>query len=714
MAPAMKQSFARDRSDMNPRYKPWTCILGFLILAAFSYPALATTWQHVKKICPIDGTQVTGHIPGSTFIPGTTPDFRPKGVGVDFFLVSMLKCPTCGFTTSAHRYDKTGGMDKQKVQQALEALETTPLFAQYDAAIAVEENWTAQPSALARLSLGAKWRADDTGEQDLIHARLDQAIARHQALLQDPELPEVETATITYLVGELLRQRGKIEQAVQWFDKARASAEEGLVTMIDRQAGLADKTTPIDPADLKDAAARQQIAAIRWLRERDDAEAIAVLKDLCLTCPHEMRESAIYDLIGDKPRAIHLPIFLEAIGNDHYRTVQGGARAVQQLRAKEAAPLIVKALQDPVDATEYRLMEALAATATENELPFLKAQVEQGNGSDRILLSLINTRSKQAIPLIKRCADASGYRISYLDNNPADLEAIKAFGPALRDVLPDLREADDDSGQSYLKVLVLSVAEDEASTDELAAAVERGNDLSEDAALALSRRLDPRGKDYLVKHINHLQSRDSRSIKVLYPLLEEDDFTAIQASLKGEYDQRERRIENLKELMALVQDEESKAMYQRQIDQVLENTSEWFVEPWLPLLGATNNHEAIPILIHYLDNENHQARAGAVRGLAFFDDDAVAEVLAKRLPKEDGGYVSAEIVKALGQSKSPLARQTLFEVIKQPTLVDTKLVWIEATGNLPAQQTKSVLQRWTESPDQRLAKAAHEALQSMD
>ena len=84
--------------------------------------------------------------------------------------------------------------------------------------------------------------------------------------------------------------------------------------------------------------------------------------------------------------------------------------------------------------------------------------------------------------------------------------------------------------------------------------------------------------------------------------------------------------------------------------------------------------------------------------------------MAKRLPKEDGGYVSTEIIKALGQSKSPAAKTALIELVKQPTLIDTKLAWIEASANLPDDQVKPVLNRWATSPDKRLADAANDAL----
>lgn len=691
-------------------HRSWAAGLMFLVWICISANASATTWNTVTKTCPIDGTKVEGTIPGSTFIPGVTPDFRPKGVGVDTFLMGMLQCPTCGFTTSAGRYDEPDGLDPQKVKHALEALDAPQLFAKYDTAIVVEQNWTDRKSALARLTLGAKWLADDTGEPELIRERLDQAIAMHRKLLEAPDLPDEDRPEITYLLGELLRQRGDLRQAQRWFAKARAIAEGHLVPMIDRQAFLAEhahsKPAQILAA-LDGATDGQKLAAIGLLRERDGLRAIAILERLCLESSPVVRETAMNELIGSDPRPVHLPIFLKALGNDHFRTVQGGAYAVQVLKAREAAPLIVEALKNPIESTGYRLLAALATTATENELGFLKTQVERDMQYDRILIALLNTQSPRAIPLIKQCADARPASVAYMDTEPADMEILKAFGPALGESLPDLREAPADSGQALLKVQALSVAQDPASADELAAAVARDNTLSFHAALALARRGDPRGKDYLVKHIDQLQSRDSVSVALLYPLLDEDDFTSLQAGLQREIDSRAEHIHDLQKSVDEAVNDELRAMFEKNLERA-KQSGDWYVEQWLPLLGATGSRKAIPILTEYLENPDHQARAGAIRGLAYFNDDEIAGVLAERLLDENP-HNQNEIVKALGRLTSPVADKALLKLIEQPTLVATKLAWIEASSALPDKQTGPVLERWADSPDATLAEAAREA-----
>lgn len=70
------------------------------------------------------------------------------------YLQSMLQCPTCSFTAPFSRYDKTKDLNRERVERALQALNSPAMFKKYDAAIIVETNWTNNKQSLARLSLG--------------------------------------------------------------------------------------------------------------------------------------------------------------------------------------------------------------------------------------------------------------------------------------------------------------------------------------------------------------------------------------------------------------------------------------------------------------------------------------------------------------------------------------------------------------------------------
>ena len=313
--------------------------------------ANATTWDEVTVACPVCRTQAAHTIPGSTFIPDVSPDFRPLGIGVDMTSASLVMCPKCGFTASYDRFGKAEGLDANKVKATLVTLKTTRLFRRLDRAIAVERNWSNDPVLTARLTLAAKWLADDTGETALIKKRVLDAVEAHKTALDSGKLEDKDNGAVTYLIGELYRQAGDQKQALEWFSKAEKLADGRLVHMIQEQSFLVrygDK----QPKDLLSIVAKgkdgEKLAAIRYLRDSNDPAVITFLKDFCLAGPEDVREPAISALLSYEPRTVHLPIYLEGLRNKHFRTVQYSAMGVERLGASEAAPIITEVMNNPV------------------------------------------------------------------------------------------------------------------------------------------------------------------------------------------------------------------------------------------------------------------------------------------------------------------------------------------------------------------------------
>ncbi|MCK4375473.1 MAG: DUF2225 domain-containing protein, partial [Candidatus Brocadiae bacterium] len=212
-------------------------LIGILVLHTSQIEA--TTWRAVTKTCPLDGTEVTNFVPGSTYISDLTPDFRPLGVGVDWFLSAYIMCPTCGFTARYEAFDDTEGLDRTRVLEALRRLEASSLFRERDSAIAVEMNWHNDPHVLAHLALGAKWLADDTGDPAIIQDRLGRAIEAHKTALAHEGFAAEQKPHYLYLIGELLRQKGEREEAIKWFDRAREAGDERIRGLAEQQRLLA-------------------------------------------------------------------------------------------------------------------------------------------------------------------------------------------------------------------------------------------------------------------------------------------------------------------------------------------------------------------------------------------------------------------------------------------------------------------------------------------
>ncbi len=690
------------------------CILVGLVLVP---SALATTLGDVTRACPVCDTKVTASVPRSTFISGVSDDFRPRGVGVDMTIRSFLMCPKCGFTAQYERFDKAGGLDKDKVRKALAAVKSPRLFIRLDRAVAVERAWTNNPLMLARLALAAKWVADDTGEQAVIQRRLSAAIDAHKAALTAKDLPADQKVICTYLIGELFRQAGKDKDAIKWLEKARLLGLQGrLGLLVDKQLFRvrygAKPVASVLVAAKKGSDARK-LAAVAFLRDSKDEIVIAFLKDFVLNCPKRLREAAIYALLTPEPREQHLPIFLEGLTNRHFRTVQGSARGVEAFRAAQAAPIIVEALKNPPEAADSRLFAALAATATEKELPALEKLMGSRLNQQEVYKALLNTRSKKAVPLIIKMLKSDRMYASFEKEQWADNAA--AIGPDLLKALPDLKSVKDDDPLAKFKIHVLGATQTKEAREQLWDVLKRNDDLALEAALELAAKGDASGKAVLLTNIERIRSRDSVSITYVYPLLKQGDFDGLYGRMKKELAEREAHHKERKarlEKESRSKDKWEREMAQRELKRMRPFNPDWIAYQWMALLGATGNAKVCPVLMNYIDHPNTQYRAGAVKALGFVYGKTVGDAFARRLPAEDD-WVRTEMIRAIGKAGDSSRLKVLMSAVEEPTLIGTKLAWIETMMRLHPAKAQPMLKKWAISPNAKLAAKAQKALATL-
>ncbi|MBM4033611.1 MAG: DUF2225 domain-containing protein [Planctomycetes bacterium] len=694
---------SRQRGAARARSILW---LGLVLSAA---NATATTWREVTATCPICQSKVTGSIPGSTFIPGVSPDFRPLGVGVDIATESILLCRKCGFAAAPEDFEKPDGLEIEKVRNALAGAKPPTLFRKLDGAATVVRSWTNNPQVLARLALAAKWLADDTGETALIRQRITDAIDAHKAVLGAGDLKPRVKAAISYLIGELYGQAGSRQQALEWFAQAERGADGQLAWMVQRQAFLARHEGSPHQAVLEAAMKAPdgaKLAAVKLLREANEPEAIAFLKDFCLSCRENLREDAIRDLVGKAPKAYHLPIFLDGLRSAHFRTVQGSARAVEVLRAPEAAPLIVEALENPPEFTEFCLREALGAVATDKELDYLVGQLGRERGRCDVLNGLLNTRSPKAVPHILRLLKEERGLAESCEHDALALAA--AFGPSLLDRLPDLKAAPQNDDLALFKARVLGVSKSPEAEKELAGALTRWDTIGVEAASALALRGNDAGREILLWRLDRVR---------IHTILRPGDFDRVNEHLQKEKARDKALDEQLaadsrKILDDPKADEGLKQMARRDLER-----SKWdedkFMRQWVIMLGATRNPKARPICLKYLESPNRGLRAEAARALTYVYDDAVGEALVKRL-SDDVLFVRDEVIRALGRAGDKRHAGAIAKLVEEPTLVQTKLAWMEAMAALAPDKALPVLKLWCESPNDDLAAAAKSAVRAIE
>jgi hypothetical protein len=203
------------------------------------------------------------------------------------------------------------------------------------------------------------------------------------------------------------------------------------------------------------------------------------------------------------------------------------------LRAKEAAPLLVKALEHPVPFTEFRLGAALALVATENEVDgiarltdALKPDEVLGRRLD-LLRALLNTHSERAIPPLVRLLKSDPDLIRSVSYDPDFAESATAFGLELLGKLADA------AGPQYAPTLRA-----------LAQAVE--------AKLAAL----PKGTAYVARDSMMDRAESGADYSLRMPGGPPRSFDTVMAQIKADEQQHQRELQQAREQVEALKPEE--------------------------------------------------------------------------------------------------------------------------------------------------------------
>jgi hypothetical protein len=359
-----------------------------------------------------------------------------------------------------------------------------------------------------------------------------------------------------------------------------------------------------------------------------------------------------------------------------------------------------------VQATEYRLLSALAAVATEKQWDYLANQVDRRTEYDEVFKALQNTRSSKAVPYVLQMLQKERMLGSFCD--AASLEGAAAMGPALLEKLPDLTTATTDDSLAVFKVRLLGVMKSGGADDQLVAAMKRGGDVGLYAALALANKGKDVAKPVLLKDLGRVRSLDSTSITLVYPLLKSSDYDELyQMMLDSKTKEKASVDQRVAECKKTLDDPKAETFEKQTAERDLKRLKwdeHWFMISWLPLLSATSNPKARPVYLACLESANSQLRVEAVKALAGIYDDAIGDALVSRLGNEDS-WVADAIIAAVGKAKDKRQVERLLILVSEPTLVSTKLVWINAMMELAPDKTLPVVRGWAASPSPDLAQA---------
>lgn len=697
-------------------------VIPFLIASsACTLPVEATTWRDVEVTCPIDSIVIRARVPNSIFMSGYSPTLRPQGVGVDPFVASIIQCPQCGFAAHAEQFRNVNALDRDAIAAALQKLKSPRLFLRNDAAILVEQLTGRNEKSIARLSLASKWIADDTGDPEVIRDRTTQAVRSHQDAFDRKDIPDGERTAIAYVTGELLRESERNEEAIRWFDRALQFNDltQFPEFMLQGQRMLAAYPVGATPdliTSLREASPAVRVGAVPLLRGSDLPEAISLLTEICLDCEDDLRRVAMWSLIGDAPQERHLPIYLKAIESRHYRTAQNGAHAVELLRATEAAPALGRALQNPPQYAEYRILSALSVLGTEDQIEVLERAAAKGKYTTEILRGILNSRSPKAITPALKMIDKERFSVRFVFSGEHGRQALHSALQieGLIDQLPDLRTVEANSRRAEFKVLLLGATGTPEASEELAAALESDSRLALQAATELVRNGDVRGNAQFMERLHDVVGKGYETWSLVLPLLSETDFGAVQEALLKVIAEQQQSIAFRREALARASTEDDRRREQKHLDRTLSRTNYWMA-PWLRLMGATGHPEARDQLVAFLADTDHQARRAAVLGLLHVYDRSVAEKLLELLDQESTQPVVEAIFEVLGQDESRQPLPAVLEAGRDPMLAPTRIAWIKAVTALGGRdQILSTLKSLSKSPNQSLATAAQSALQKSD
>lgn len=209
-----------------------------------------------EQPCPVCGQKfpVTKVRKSMLSVEQRDTDFYNHCSPVDPNFYTVIACPHCGYAASDATFTEVTPQEKPLITQALAGRGAPPdLTGERDHAQAMKaaeqalfcaQARRAKPSVLAGLYLRAAWvlrGAKDPSEP----AYLAQALENYRQAYQSETLPlgKMSELTLTYLIGELARRTGSLNEAVNWFYQVVNSPDAAREPQILNQAREQWRTT---------------------------------------------------------------------------------------------------------------------------------------------------------------------------------------------------------------------------------------------------------------------------------------------------------------------------------------------------------------------------------------------------------------------------------------------------------------------------------------
>jgi len=202
-----------------------------------------------KVICPICGKQFSSMKAkvNSCKIEKKDEDFCTHYVDLNPMYYEVFVCPYCGYAAPENSFEELTEKEAGLLREAFSGREVGRSFcaqrslddaiASYKLAIYTAELRKANASVLAGLCLKLAWlfRFKGDKQEELF---LDYSLRNYlEAYNKEPfPIGNLNEISLMYLLGELSRRLGKLNEAITWFGKAAASPERKENPMIEKLA----------------------------------------------------------------------------------------------------------------------------------------------------------------------------------------------------------------------------------------------------------------------------------------------------------------------------------------------------------------------------------------------------------------------------------------------------------------------------------------------
>jgi uncharacterized protein len=192
-----------------------------------------TTLRQIVLSCPVCGNNFESQAVVTTnAFGGKRTDFHEQAAGTQPLAYLVHMCEECGYSGGENDFNPEGEVSPLLKEHVLNELTPSISFsitgsAKYEAAAKVAEWQGVEERSVADLLLRAAWCCVDEGDTEAErYFRRQAAWMFERALARYDGVANEERAVLTYLVGELWRRIGDMNQARTWFDRVHEEVED--------------------------------------------------------------------------------------------------------------------------------------------------------------------------------------------------------------------------------------------------------------------------------------------------------------------------------------------------------------------------------------------------------------------------------------------------------------------------------------------------------